>query len=381
MSNFLELASKFIKICIIGGGNVGVATAVDLSQNNKLSIVLISSKADKLFDKELSFIDSYSNKILKGNNIKVTADYSELKNADLVIVTIPSFCIPDLKKKMNQYTPKIILFIPGFGGKEFIFQDFIKKGCLLCGFDRSLYIARLKNENEVVASKKRNIRLGCMDNSKTEQLCMFANEIFNINVVPLKNYLTVTFTPSNPILHTARLYSIFKEYNFNSCFESNISFYADWTNFASELLFKMDNELLLICDALKGIDMSGVIPNSVHYESNTIDELTNKIRSIKTWNNITAPMKKSNNSYYIDSESRYFKEDFPYGLCNLIGFAKLLKVDTPIMDEVLKWYQTISGIEYFDKNGCFCGSGLKKSCIPQNFGINTLEEIKNFYKL
>ncbi len=375
-SNTIDLK----KICIIGGGNVGIAAAIDISQNDEISTILITSKNKILNNKILKLKDSDTNEVREGRNILVTNNYDELNDADVVIITQPSFCIPELSEKMKDYIPKIILFAPGYGGKELYFRSFVEKGCLVGGFDRSLYIARLSSETEVLASKKKTIRLATMDIQKTELLCFLATVLFGINVIPLKNYLTVAFTPSNPILHTARLYSLFKEINFETCLKSNIKFYADWSDYASELLFKMDKELLAICNALEGLDMSGVIPNSVHYESKSVKELTSKITSIKSWHDIDAPVIRKEDGYYVDSNSRYFKEDFPYGLCNLIGFAKVLNVETPTMDEILKWYQRISGIEYFDNNGQFRGSGLHNTCVPQNFGLNTLEDIKQFYR-
>ena len=90
-------------------------------------------------------------------------------------------------------------------------------------------------------------------------------------------------------------------------------------------------------------------------------------------------MIKKDDYYLIDKNSRYFIEDFTFGLCNLKAFAEIVGIETPTMDIVLKWYQKISKIELFNKDNEFKGTGLENSGIPQNFGINTIEDIEKFY--
>ena len=101
-----------------------------------------------------------------------------------------------------------------------------------------------------------------------------------------KNYLVVTFTPSNPILHTARLYSLFKDSTFETPFSKMIKFYGDWNDFASETLLKMDTELTKICEKLENFDLTEHVPLNDYYESKTVKELTKKITTIKNWHDL-----------------------------------------------------------------------------------------------
>jgi hypothetical protein len=50
----------------------------------------------------------------------------------------------------------------------------------------------------------------------------------------------------------------------------------------------------------------------------------------------------------LDLRSRYFTEDFPYGLDLLRQLAKEKNVNTPTMDEVQRWGQQM--IRYADNN-------------------------------
>ena len=364
-------------MCVVGGGNTGVALAVDISQRK--NVTLLTSKAGCM-QSVLEKLDTDTNEIQYGRNIKVTASFQEAyKNADMIVVTLPSFCIKKFAEEINGYNPKIILFIPGFGGKEFYMQDMKKKGCIIAGFDRSLYICRLETPVKVKASKKKSIRLACLGSENVEIISEEVGKIMAVNCEPLKNYLTVTFTPSNPILHTARLYSMFREADFTTKFPRMIKFYAEWTNESSDLLLNMDNELHKICNAITDFDLSGVIPLSKYYESDTVEKMTKKITTIKSWHEMNSPMVEIDGSFYIDSKSRYFEEDFLYGLLILKSFVEILKVDTPYMNKVLKWYGNLAQLELLDNNNNLKVEKLTQYPILQNFDIYDIKNIQKFY--
>lgn len=117
------------KICVVGAGNVGVATAVDIVNATHKEVVLHTSKAIGLANDFIK-VDSDSHETRMAN-ITVTSDYEiSLKNTDLVIITVPTFVIQPIIENISRYTPKIILFIPGFGGKEFFCKNLIEKDVL-----------------------------------------------------------------------------------------------------------------------------------------------------------------------------------------------------------------------------------------------------------
>ena len=87
-----------MRICIVGAGNIGIASAVDLSL--KHSVVLLSKKAD--LPNEFIRIDY--DKTIKSNTIKTTNNAKEaLCNADIVFVTLPSFLIDDFLRVNEAY--------------------------------------------------------------------------------------------------------------------------------------------------------------------------------------------------------------------------------------------------------------------------------------
>lgn len=74
-----------------------------------------------------------------------------------------------------------------------------------------------------------------------------------------------------------------------------------------------------------------------YYESHDAESLTRKITSIPAFQNITSPMKKVDSGWVPDFESRYFTEDFPYGLKFIVELAKDKNIDCPNLNKVFEW--------------------------------------------
>lgn len=367
-------------ICIIGGGNIGIACAIEISLNKNYTVTLLSSKADKM-PNNFKMINTDNQKELISDSINVTNDSkTALKDADIVLVTLPSFLIENIVNIISSFSPEIIFYIPGYGGKELFSKPLVEKNIIIAGLERVPYISRLRDSSTVLVSKKSELSCATLRKCDTELACNYIEDFFNIPCKRVNNYLTISFTPSNPILHTARLYSMFKDFTLKTPIAEQIKFYAEWNNLSSEILIGMDKELEMVCNAFSDIDLSQFKTIRKHYESPDIQSMTNKISNIKAFKNIYSPLIKDEKKqiYYIDSNSRYFQEDFPFGLYNLKGYAEIVNMNTPYMDKVLRWYEKLFNTELFDLNGKIIES---INICPQRFSIKTVENVVNFYNI
>jgi hypothetical protein len=274
----------------------------------------------------------------------------------------------------------IIGIMPGSGGSEFICKELTKKGCILFGFQRVHGISRIKEYGKSVydLGKKNELFIGAIPIEKTEYICNIMENMLGMKCNPLPNYLNVTLTPSNPILHTTRLYTMFNDYIAGTYWNNIINFYEDWTDKTSEVLFSCDDELQRMCTLIYGLDLSGVKSLKEYYESETPKKMTEKIKSIIPFRGIKAPMIKTEKGFVPDFSSRYFLEDFPYGLCIIKGFCDIAEIDTPCIDEILMWFERIFEVEYY-VNGKFEGKDLKYLPLPKNYGLNSIEDIISYY--
>ena len=357
-----------MKICIVGGGNLGTAMAVDFATKDHKVNILTSRPQD--WEKNIIAVETAGkmNKSVADLNL-ITADAAGAFDAtDYIFVTLPSNVQGDFARKISPIVNDKMKFImvPGFGGAEFLMQPALRRGAELFGFQRVPFIARLiKYGQSVWFERKKSLQLAKFSGSDIISACRDMEKLFTVPCAALNNYLCVTLTPSNPVLHTSRLYSMLK--NDDSAIERNKFFYAQWNDSASEILFKLDAEVQSICRTLNKINLQEVRSLKVHYESNTIPALTRKIKSISSLSEILSPLKQTPQGWQPDFDNRYFKCDFEFGLDILLQFAEILNLDSPTMREVMNWYRQRT------KN-------FVRSVNLDSYGIKSAEDIYKFYQ-
>ena len=358
-----------MNITVVGAGNIGTQFAVHCAEKLH-DVTVFSSKPEKI-SKELSIVNENGELIHKGTIKNATNDpETAFSNAELILVTMPAFCMSDAAEKILPYAKNgmKICLVPGTGGGECAFRECFNKGAVIFGLQRVPSVARLVEYGKCVRATgyRDELFVSAIPNSATEECRQIIDGIFDgMKCSALPAYLNLTLTPSNPILHTTRLRTLYKEYTDGYVYESVPLFYEGWTDESSELLFKCDDEVQKLCRKLDMFDLSYVKSLRVHYESETPEALTGKIRSINGFKGITSPCVKVENGYIPDLDSRYFTADFPYGLSILIQIADFVGIEAPYMKATLDWYYSIVG-----KNKEFRFS---------DYGINSLDDFIEFY--
>lgn len=143
---------------------------------------------------------------------------------------------------------------------SFAAGEFLKKAVFIFGFQRVHSIARIREYGKAVnvTSRKKEVQIGAIPKNRTREVCKIVEELLGIPAREVSNYLNVTLTPSNPILHTTRLYTMFRDYEEPMVYDQNIQFYAQWTEESSEMLLACDRELQNICKKFPNLDLHQV---------------------------------------------------------------------------------------------------------------------------
>lgn len=371
-----------MKICVVGGGNIGTLLAGEFAQRPELTVSLLVGDAGK-FCGTITVNDIPAGTSCTASPDCITSDPREaVQDADIIFLTVPAFV---MGQKVHEITPFVkkgamLGVAPGSGGREYFFSELIKSGCTFFGLQRVHAIARLREYGRSVdmTGRKPSISVAALPAGETERVRAQMEALFRVPCYALPNYLTITLTPSNQILHTTRLFSLFAGYMDGMYWQRNPGFYEEWSPLASDMLFRCDSELQELCKRLNQFDLRGVKSLREHYESPTEEALTRKIRSIPAFKGILSPMVQTEHGFIPDKKSRYFTEDFPYGLCIIKGICHMADLQTPYIDTVLKWYQDFSGKEYITSEG-FCGKDLGSTGIPQIYGIHTMDDLVSFY--
>ena len=362
------------KITVVGGGNMGSILSVKFSQIHDVTLFL-NAPYERVneYHKDMLIFNEDNNSLIKGKINLITEDLKEaVKDAEWIFITYPSFLFASFSKQLIPllHEGQHLVGIPGSGGFELHFKKALDKGVTITGLQRVHSVARIIKKGEEVRESgvRKGIRCASIPLSFNEEAAKFIYKCYSLPVEPLENYLNVTLLNSNPILHTSRLYSVFKDYETVKEYDKLPLFYEEWSLESSELLEKMDNELFAMFKVLKAHDMpvNQITTLLEHYESNNPVEMTHKLNSINSLKGLTTPSKLNENGKYIpDLSSRYFTADFPYGLDILLSFSYILKVPCPNMQMVSDWYHHITNTQ--------------RTFYLETFGLHNIEDLRNTY--
>ncbi len=359
-----------MRITIVGGGNIGTQFAVHCSEKGHETTVFTSTP--DLFENRLFIVDDYNEITHKGDIKLATNDPKEaFLYADFIIVTLPPSMMKSIADIIYEHSDSrsMIGVVPGNGGGECAFRKCVERGNVFFGVERAPAIARLIQKGKTVKSTgyREELNVAALPQKHAERCAMLIESIFEkkTNVIPC--YLNLTMTPSNPILHTTRLRTLFKDWHEGVVYDSVPLFYEEWNDSSSELLLACDEEVQNICHSLSEFDLQFVKSLRVHYESPTVEAMTRKISSIQAFKGLKAPTVNVEGGLIPDLYSRYFTADFSYGLAVIQQIAGFAGVKIPNIDETMEWYK---GIAVKTDEFRF-----------EDYGIVSRESFQNYYSL
>lgn len=367
-----------MRITIFGAGNIGLACSSVLSHKHLVSLY---TRKESCGEETLSY--EYEGEQRVSDPIKVTNSLAEACAADLILCTYPAFLrqafISDIEDLVSPGT--MIGFVPGYGGVEYYCRKILDKGCTVFGMQRVPYVSR-SNWNErtaAILSAKANLYVAALPKRETAGIRDLLEELFSIPTIALEEFLAVTLVPSNPLLHTSGAYGIFKDYEEGQTYPEQLMFYEQWNDETSRFLLAYDDELQAICKALSPIDLKEVVSLREYYESPTAEAMTRKLKSIRAFEVVKAPMKTLEDGSFVPNwDDRMFVEDYPFGVAIIKDIALLAGVETPTVDTLLKFYEKHTGIRYFEENGNLAKDSAQ-AAIPRMYGLDSLSALQDFY--
>lgn len=407
-----------MNITVVGGGNIGTQFAVHSA--HKGHTVRMFTSGPEHFSSHLSIVDPEGNVTLSGDIAMATSDPHEaFRDADLIMITMPPTMMIPLSEVIYKHTDAhpVIGFVPGNGGFELAFRKCIERGNAFFGIDRVPAIARITERGRTVCCSgyKSELFIAALPAGYTEMCSALIEDIYDIPCTRLPGFMALTLTPSNPILHTSRLRTIFRDYKPGVTYDSLPLFYEEWDDASSELLLACDDEISSICRALPGFGLEYVVSEREFYNADTVREMTEAIRTEPSLLGLTTPSvcagsgavsgrglpghrseknhsgdhaadhnerrnrlreinsqkprvqtaAKNSRSLIPDLHSRYFTADFPYGLSVIQQIGRIAGADTPYIDSLIEWYDEIALIN--DK------------LLLSDYDINDLDDLKAFY--
>jgi hypothetical protein len=339
----------------------------------------------------------------KGKAQIISKDASEaVPSADFIIVALPSFAIRNVLNGIKPHLKEgsVIYIMPGQGGPDFVAKSVLGEeiaagkttmagiipmplNCRISEWGKRVELAALKASYDLATVPAKNAGFAADELSK-----LLGGKTVNA----IGNYVGIALHCSNPNLHPGRLYGLFGPepsqlglYENGRVYAENPLFYETWDDRSSEWCQKISDERLAIwtaiCEKVPGTGEPGQVPHIKPYiESIYAGQIADN-GSLSTCFNTNdgfkgfkCPMKEVEGGWAPDFSNRYFTEDLPEGVAMYKGIADLAGVDTPVIDEIVCFFQQFMGKEYI-KDGKLAGADVPETKSPQAFGVTTLEQL------
>lgn len=329
--------SRIRHICICGGGSLGHTCAGVLSSKPGISVSLYTQHPEQW---QPTFQINTPKGKLMGNLYQISNNPQDLiPKADMILLCLPAFLVEQTLISIRPYLPKetIVGAIVGNSGFFIFCHNLLPNNTKLFAFQRVPYISRVVDygkEADLLGYKDK-LLLATENIDDTQDFCEEIAYLFDTPTGLLSSFYEVTLSNSNPILHTGRLYTLWKDWN-GKAYSTCPLFYHDWTDDASALEIEMDKEFFALLYALN-VDTKHINTLLHHYEAVDATSMTHKLQSIESLSTIPSPMLQVEDGWIPNFKSRYFTEDFPFGLHFIYELAHQQQVPCPNIDKVYHW--------------------------------------------
>lgn len=329
------------KICICGGGALGHVAAGYIAARSKAEVRVLTNHPER-WSRSISVHTPEGESLIGSLSMISSSAEDVVTGADVLLFCLPGFLIKEELEKVRPYLGTDAYVGTVFSSTGFFFEalKILSPEQPLWGFQRVPFISRVvdygHSANLLGYKSGFNIAVEHVSDEEKSQFADWVADAFGRPVHLLRNYLEASLTNSNPILHTSRLYTLFSDWNEGVLYPSQFAFYDTWDVASAQRLIRMDKEFFDLLDVLPVT--KGYLPTILdYYESHDAESLAVKLSSINAFHGLLAPMKAVDGGWIPDFSSRYFSEDFPFGLRYIHELGVEHGVDMPEISKVLSW--------------------------------------------
>lgn len=328
-----------MRICICGGGNLGHVVAGFVAAQSQYEVCLLTRQPERW--SETLTIEAPENTTYVSRLSGIYSNAREaISDADIVLLCLPGYAIRDTLLQIRDFLKPDAAVGSVVSSTGFFFQaiDILSPTQTLFGFQRVPFISRIINygHRARLMGYKNCLELAIEHAVQPETLRDTLSDMLRTPIHLLQSHYEVSLSNSNPLLHPSRLYSLWKDWHPGIIYDRIPMFYEEWTEEAAQLYINMDNELQALLTKLP-VSKGSIATVLDYYESTDASSLARKLRSIEAFKGISAPMKETEGGFIPDFHSRYFTEDFPYGLAFVHRLTHEKGVSSPTIDRIYEW--------------------------------------------
>lgn len=328
-----------MKICICGGGNLGHVVAGFVAAQSKHEVCLLTRQPER-WSTQLT-IEAPEGTTYTGHLSGIYSDAKQaISDAQIILLCLPGYGIRDTLLQIKDYLRPDAAVGTVVSSTGFFFQgmDILPASQTLFGFQRVPFISRVIDygHRARLMGYKESLELAIERSAQPGILRDVLSDMLRTPIHLLGSHYEVSLSNSNPLLHPSRLYSLWKDWHPGIIYDRIPMFYEEWTEEAAELYINMDRELQALLEQLP-VSKGSIATVLAYYESTDAPSLARKLRSIEAFKGIASPMKQVEGGFVPDFHSRYFTEDFPYGLAFVHRLTHEKGIPSPTIDKIYEW--------------------------------------------
>jgi hypothetical protein len=210
-------------------------------------------------------------------------------------------------------------------------------------------------------------------------------------VTATASFLGLTIGNPGQIIHPGLMYSHFRSWQGEEYSEDRVPrLYAEVTDEMGVLVERLSDDAIATARALQAqsggaFELQAVVLPIHEWLRTAYDHVTADTSSVASCFRTgpiqarRAPMIESRPGKFMPNfQYRYLSEDVPFGLVITRALAEIAAVETPMIDDVIVWAQSVLQKAYLVEDG-LRGPGAKDVPIPQNYGVSTVSDLIDWY--
>lgn len=203
------------------------------------------------------------------------------------------------------------------------------------------------------------------------------------------NFLSLTLSVDNQIIHTSRCYGLYKVYGPTWEKKEDVPmFYKDYDDVSAKLLADLDSDYSVIREEIKRrypkksfkhmLDYLAL--ERFSYQSQNTDVKESFVTS-QTLVSIATPVVQNEMGLWeVNRNHRFFMDDIYYGNCIAKWISEQMDLETPTIDAILHWAQLVRRERIIDDNNKLILDSKDlstplKSGIPCYYGFKNIDDI------
>ncbi|NLN47711.1 MAG: hypothetical protein GX154_01130 [Clostridiales bacterium] len=331
------------KYAVLGAGHGGHCISAYLS---------LMGYEVSLYDRYTSVIEPIKEKgfiELKGvsltGNAKIdciTTDIEEaVEGKNIILVVVPANAHEYIAENIAPVLKngQTVILCPGSTGGVLEFLRVLKeKNCnadIKIAQTNSLFYACRAEEPGIafIGGVKKVLPIAAYPSSDTKEVMELLKEPYP-QLIEEENILVSDFSNLNAIIHPL---PVLLNTGWIEATKGDFKYYYDSiTPSIGDMIEKLDMERMKVCEAL-GIKVKTVKESLYQYYGAEGDTLYETVRNVDAYASIKAPG---------SLKSRLLSEDIPMGLVPMSAFAKMVGVETPIMDLTIELASYLLNIDF-----------------------------------